>query len=231
MAARTVGAEALAVDRHGMDPGPRPPDLVAGVAVAGALDRDVAAAPVGQRPHHQAEAVPEPVADDDLLGPAGHAPHPAQVAGDRRPQPGQPGGVEVAEIGVGHRRQRGAGGAAPGGPGEEPEVGQPRAEVVGEGRRRRGRRRPHAVPGRRRDVVDHGARPLDGGDVALGRQLLVGVDHDAPGDAEVGGEGPAGREPGARHQPPVADGGAQPVLHLGPQAPAPGPVEIDEQIR
>ncbi len=64
--------------------------------------------------------------------------------------------------------------------------------------------------------------------VALGDELVVGGDDHAQGDAEVGGQGPARRHRRPGDQPARADGVAEPGLDLGPQAPGPGAVQLDE---
>jgi hypothetical protein len=65
---------------------------------------------------------------------------------------------------------------------------------------------------------------------ALGDQLAVGVDDQAPRDPEVGREDPRRRHPGVRSQPTGADGVAQPVGELAVQRLSRGAVEFDEKL-
>ena len=93
--------------------------------------------------------------------------------------------------------------------------GRPGAQVVADATRR------HAAAGATGAASRHGrdprARARRDHEPALGRELPVGVADHAARDVEVGREHARGRQPLARHEPPVADRRAQLVLDLALQ--------------
>src|SRR6202035_4779724 len=71
-------------------------------------------------------------------------------------------------------------------------------------------------------------RPLAGCQVAPGGELTVGLDDDAPRDAELARETARGRQAHAGREPSAADALAQRVLELLVQGQAAGAVEFHE---
>ena len=143
---------------------------------------------------------------------AAHAP---EVGGQRPPQLRCAARVAVVEAGGGRVAQRPAERGEPARAGEERDVGRARAEVEARGALRGWDR--GGVERRQRRVGDPRRRALARRQVALGHELLVGLDHHAAGDAEIARQGPRGRELVARREPAAAHGRAQLVLELPPQ--------------
>ena len=147
----------------------------------------------------QRDALGVAVADHDVSG-RPRAADPVEVVGERRAQLGHAAAVEVAEALVRRLGEHPADRAQPGGPREL-------------ARRRRGRSRSRPPAGRaagpaaaRRGAAVADAVPRPGcsrrpaGQVALGDELLVGLDDDAAGDAQIGGEGAGRRQRRASRQ-------------------------------
>jgi hypothetical protein len=213
------------VDRHGRDRAPGPVDDRAVERQAGVLHGDCGSAGRGERPDEQAEGVVGAAAHDHLVGLGDNTAGPGQVAGQRRPQLDTAPGARVVE-GVGRAvPQHRPDGPRPVARREHRQVGCPGAQVdPGRCRcRHRGRRR-----GRGHGGGDDRAAARPGGQVALDDKLVVGVDHRAPGEPEVGCELARRGQRLARRQPPVADGGPQRLLDAAP-APA-GHVDIEQHV-
>ena len=186
------------------------------LGVARVLERDPAHAGRRERAADEAEPLPEPAGDDDLLRRGGDAADAAEVVGERRAQHGDAARVAVAEVVVGHGRERRAQRAQPASPREGGDVGRVRAEVEpstrGRGRGLDARRR---APG-------HGAgdvrpRALAQGQVALGGELRVGVGHDLARDAELTREVAHRRHARAGLERAATDGAPDLVLDLRPE--------------
>jgi hypothetical protein len=164
-----------------------------------------------------------------FVGLRGGGADPAEVLGEREPQLGRAGELAVGEAGVGQLGQRPAQRSPPGAAREQREVGRAGEEVDARDRRR------HGCRWRRRSAV---ARGLGAGrdpgpgaaardQVALGRELFVGLDDEAAGDAELGGQRPRGGQPRLRAQPADPDCLAQLGFELG--APRPPGVPLWQQ--
>ena len=188
--ARDVDPAGVDADRNRLEPvvGEQPARL----EVARILDADPACAAGPQHARDERERLGDAAAHHDPLGRRLHAADPAEVGGERGAQPRVPGGIRVAEVGVGRLAQRPPRGPRPGQAREQRQVGRAGAQVEArergvarDGVRGRGDR-PRRHPRRR-------ARPH--GEVPLGGELAVRLDHHAARDAELRGQRPARRQP------------------------------------
>ncbi len=211
--------DAVVVDRHRHHLEPLGFDRPAGQRVARVLDRDAAAAAPAQQLAEQPQALLVAGGHHHPLRRGHRGPHPPEVLGEGDPQLGGAGELAVAEAGVGQPSEGAPQRPAPGAAREQREVGGAGEEVDAGDRRRhrgrlreRGRGRPGGARRRRRDP---GAGAAAGEDVALGRELFVGLDHQPPRDAELGGEGARGGQAAVGSQPPRPDRLAQAGLQLG----------------
>ena len=201
--AQDVDPDAVAVDG---DPDHVQPGRARGregiIDRRGVLERDPSRPGGGQHADEQRDALRVTRADHDLAGMGHGAADPVQVVGDRRPQLRHAAAGQVAEQLVRRGGERPADRAQPRGPREAGHVGAAVAEVDP----RRGLA-GQPEPGRDRGRSGRHLRvsPRPAGQVTLRGELLVGLDHHAAGDAEVGGQHPRGRQRRAARQPPGAD--------------------------
>ena len=165
--------------------------------------------------------------DDHALGVAGHAAGPAEVAGQRDPQLGSAARVAVVEPGVGRVAQGAPQRGEPGGAREQRDVGAAGAEVE-TGRPVSGGR-PRGAGGGGGGVGDERGGALAGDEVALGAELRVGVDHDAPRHAQFARERARRGQRESRRQPTRTHRVTQLLLELSPQRRA-ATIEADEQF-
>ena len=206
------GAAAVDGQRDQVQPGRPGGGAQAGQAVL--LHGEGAAAAGPEHLAEQGEPLGETGAHHDVARAGPHVPGPGQVTGQGLPQLRVAARVAVAERPGRRREQRPAGGGQPGRTGKGGHVRYPRPQVVTQraawrgGSRRLGRDggRPAGHPG---------ARSALGGQPALGHQLAVGLGHRVAGHAQVRGQGPGRRQPGAGPQPPGAHGVAQRGLQAG----------------
>ena len=198
-----VDPDAVPVHRDPDDLEPGRPRGGQGVVTrGGVLQREPPRARRRQHADEQRDALRVPGADHDLVRLGHGAADPVQVAGDRRPQLRHAAARQVAEQVVRRAGQRAADRAQPRGAGEAGHVGAAVAQVDP----RRGLAgQPEPGHGRGRAGRHLGIAARVAGQVALGRELLVGLDHHAAGDAQVGGQHPGGRQGRAARQPPGAD--------------------------
>ncbi len=184
-----VDPDAVTVDR---DPDHLEPGRACGregVVTGGrVLQRQPFRARGGQHVDEQRHALRVAGADHHVIRFGHGAANPVQVAGQRRAQLRHAAPGQVAEHLVRGVSERTADGPQPRGPGEAGHVGAAVTEVDGRlGLARRTQRR-----GRRSRSGRHLRVPArTAAQVPLGGQLLVGLDHDPAGDAEVGWPAPA----------------------------------------
>ena len=181
----------------------------------------------GQRRGDQPEGLGRPRADHDRLRVGRHAPHATQMPGQRAAQRGRTTRVRVAELPVGSLTQALPQRPQPCPAGKARQVGVTGEEVEP--------RRPPPLLGRgtlrcRRRARHEGARTRTRAQVPLGQQLRVGVDHEPPGHAQVGGQSPRGGQPAVRRQASAPNRVAKTVLELRPQRPPPPPVQLEQQL-
>jgi hypothetical protein len=232
-ALQDVDAHPVAVDRHRHHVGATLGQHHPVARHPGVLDRDPRR-PAEQRPQRhreQAEGMLGPGGDHDAPALGHHAARAAQVDGELGAERGIAARVGVAECAVGHAAQGLACASQPVRPREAGQVGGAGEEVVAQAGRARcrpglGRRAPGVAVG-----AHVGARAGAGLEVALGPQLLVGLDHEPPRDPEVvrqharGGQARVGCEASG------ADPLAQAGLELGAQRRAPVAPELDQDLR
>ena len=231
-----VDVQACTVDRHGHRLHPRAPDYLVVLAGPGILEADPLDARAREGAQRQHETLPEAVDDHGVLCLGGAGTHATVVGRHHLPQPQGTRVVLVAH----HRGRRRTPGLA-----QCPQpVPQWRGRQVGHAvlevdldpvppRRGRAARSGGSWPaGRLAHPLGHpragAGRPHQ---VALGDELLVAGDHHAPGDLQLLGEPPRGRQPLARAQPPVAHRRAQLVLELVSEGGSVGPVQGQQQVR
>jgi hypothetical protein len=154
----------------------------------------------------------------------------AEVLGEGAPQRLDADRVAVAEVLGGDGGDRVAQAAAPGGPRERRDVRSGRHEVVADRRPVRAGGCGGRARSGRRHVRDPRPGALAQHQVALRGQLGVGVDGDPPGDAELAGQLPGGRQPGTRAQRAVADRLAQLPLDLRTQRAGLAPGHGEQQV-
>ena len=223
-----VDAQPAVVDRHGhgLEPGARDDQRAAPGRRAPRPPRG--ARPGGQREADDAEPLRVAAGDDDPPRLGDHAAHAAEVLREGRAQGVDAARVAVAEVGVGDRRQRLPQRAQPGGARERRDVRHagPEVEARAPGRLVRVRLRR----ARGRGVGHARARALRQVQVALGRELGVGVDDDAPRDAELAGEVARRRHPRAGSQRPVADRAPHAVLDLGAERARAVAGDVEQQL-
>ena len=206
--------------------------------------------------HDEGERLGHPAHHHHVLGGGGGGAHPPQVGGELGAQLRHPARVAVVEPVVRHRGEHVPYRGEPPLPGEHRQIRRGRPVAVVRPPPVRGRERPparagppgpdavRAVPRRavavtgvavRALVTGHGerrhpgARAHPGDEEALGDELLVRLDHHAPGQAEVAGELAGGGEPLAGAEAAGADRVAQPAGDLGGDA-ALGAVDGQVQI-
>ena len=208
-----VDPEPVVIDGAGAVRGPpRPISYGSGSRI---LDRDPARAGGGERVTDEPEPLVKAVGDDDCRGLGDDTAHAPEIVGERTAQDVVTAGVAVAEIGVAERRERLAVRAQPGAAREGADVRDAGAEVVA----RRQRRWRHNG-GRRRGGggVRHArACALAQAEVALGRELRVGLDGEPPRDAELAGEVARGRHARAGAQRALADRTPELLFDLRPE--------------
>ena len=206
--------------RQALSPGNTPVPLVPVV-----LDRERGRPTGAQCFAQQLQPLGESRADHDAVRGDRDAAGAGQVAGQRGAQLRQTARIGVAEGPARRRGQRLPGRRQPARRREGRHVRHPGAQVIpgpaGQGRGGRG------GGGRRRRGAfrDPRSRSLPGRQPAFGDQLAVGLGDRVPGDAEVGGKCPGGREPGTWQQPPAAHGLPQRRLKAGAH-PRAGQVEM-----
>ncbi len=224
--AQVVEAGSVLVDRQRHHGEPGPPYGGPVVGNARVLHADGGDTPGPEHPAGEVEGLAPPRAGHQVVGVGDHAPHPAEVGGQGRAQPWVPARVAVAQVGVGHRAQDLAQRGGPRATGEAGEVGAAGLEVVtGPGWEGGHHGSGLLAPG----ALRHGGgRALPGDQPALGGQLGVGVGHRAPGESEVGGQGPGGGQAVAPHQAAVPDGLPDGSFEGGPATV--GPAELDVEV-
>ena len=166
-----------------------------------------------------------------MLAVGGDAAGASEVGGELAAQLGHAARVRVAEPAVGHAAQGLAGAAQPLGAREGGEVGRAGEEVVPErgrpGRARRGFGRCLAGA--------HGAHVGAGAgaalEPALGAELVVGLDHEPPGHAEVARQHARRGQARPGLEPPGADRLAQPGLELSAQRGVLVAPQLDQDLR
>ena len=143
---------------------------------------------------HERPPLAPAAGDDHSVRVGHHAADPTEVIAERQAEDLAAVRIGVAEIGVSHSGERLAYRADPGGAGKARQVGGAGAEVVA----RLGDRL--STPGGGR-LAGTGATgdPRPGAraelQIALAGELGVRVDYDRPGDAQLVGQVPGGREP------------------------------------
>ena len=176
--------------------------------VAVGLDGERGRAGRAQRGAGDRQAVREARADDDVAGIGGHAPGPGQVPGQHRPQLRESAPIRVVQQRAGRGRQHLAGGRQPRAAREGGQVGDARAQVVA-GRAGLGAGQQAGAGLGGGTFGDRGPRAGPGGEPALRDQLAVHLGHRVAGQAQIGGQGPRGRQPGAGTEAPGPDGVAE----------------------
>ena len=197
------------------------------VGAAGLLDGDPPHAARGQRPAREREPLGQARGHHDRRGVGGDAAHPAEVRGERAAQLGGSARVAVAQARVGRVAQSLAQRRGPRGAREERDVGRAGAEV--EARRtglrcRRGRRLSGGARGHPRGGA------LARHEIALGRELRVGLHDDPAGDAQLACQRARGRQRRLVAQRARADALAQLVLELRAQPDRGVAVEAHHQV-
>ena len=222
-----VHAHAVLVDRHrhGVEPGRL--ELPAARRAPGVLHGDPAPAAGDERAPEERHPLGHARGHDHALGVGRHAAYAAEVGGKRATQLGRAARIAVVEPRVGRVAERAPDRGEPGRAREERHVGPAGPEVearrsrIGQPRLRSGR-----AGGHRR----HARLPaLAGHEVALRRELGVGLDDHAAREPELAGKAPARGQGGARREPALAHAGAQLLLDLDPQRGLRA-VERDEQV-
>jgi hypothetical protein len=236
----------LGVDRHRDHLGPERRQQPPQRAVPGRLHRDPVAG-LQQDPGHQVDRLLGAVGDHHLPGdglhPAGHA----DVAGDGPAQVRVTGRVAVDAAGHRGRTQLLGQQPPPGLVGEQPGVGDARAEVElgqplldhpGDGDRLPQRPRPQRAPGRPGLAGRAGDRLADEGpgacprrDEPLAGEPVVGDRHGGARDTQAPGQLPGRRQAGARRQAAVEDGPAQLPVDLAGQVLAADQADVDLHLR
>lgn len=163
---------------------------------------------------------PQPVrgarAEHDALRRGPHPAHPGEIAGQGPPQLGPPVRIAGPERVVGSGGQRPPGRGEPGGAREDRRVRLPLDEVMNRAGDALGGTGPVHRGHGGGPLGDPGPRPLAGGQPPFRDQLRVRVGDGVAGQAQVGGEGTVGRQPGARGEPPAAHGLTQGIHQQGP---------------
>jgi hypothetical protein len=149
----------------------------------------------------QIKRLREALRDDDPAGVDAHAAYAGEVGTQRDAQLGSPPVVGVVERRVGRRAQRALHRPRPGSARKEAHVGADGVEIEPPARRR-GLAESRSGGDHR---GDDGSRALAHVEVALGGELLIGVGHDAPRDAEVRRQPARRRQSGSGGQPAVLD--------------------------
>ena len=194
---------------------------------AGVLDPDPRGAALSQGAPDHRHPVRDAGADQDAAGLAHGGACASEVVGERHPQAAVAARPAVEEPRVGQLAHRAGGGGLPAAAGKRGHVGEAGPQVVagrGLALHRRARPRRPGADGLRHARSGAAAR----GQVALGHQLGVGVDHDPPRDAELPRQRPAGRQRSAGTEAARADAVAQLALELG--AARGGGLECQQQV-
>ncbi len=178
------------------------------------LDGDPSRAAGVQRAADERDPLCQAARDKRPLSAGGDTAGAPEVARERDPQLRCADRICVPERRVGHVPHDGAQRAQPCRAREACEVRHAGVEVLRQRAREPGGRWHLRGPGRCGDERP-GAAPRR--QVALGRQLRVGLDDDAAGDAQLAGELARGRQARAGRKPPRARGIAQLALELGVQ--------------
>jgi len=181
-----VDPQAIGIDgdRDGRQPGCG--ELVAARGAPGILDRDPGRPARDERPCEQRHPLRHAGGHEHVPGIAGHAPHSAEVPDERTSQLGGAARIAVVEAGVGRVTQATAYRRQPTRPGEQRHVGRAGAEI--EARPALHRRFDGGVGRLECSLGDARRGALAGGEVTLGDQLVVGLDHDAARDAQLARE-------------------------------------------
>ncbi len=220
--------EPVVVDRDRIDHETGPLGGPDRVALARVLDGDPSRSVGPQDLGHKAEGLGEPVADDDPLGVGGGAAHAVEIRRQRVPELRGAAVVEVAEAVARRLVEDPPQGPEPGLPGELGDVGSTVEEVDPR------RRRHHPDDRGRRDVGHRRADPRRAArtarQVALGDELLVGLDDDAARDAELVGQGTGRRQGRRRRQSARPDRLAQAMLELAMEGPRIVAAERNEEL-
>jgi hypothetical protein len=195
---------------------------------AGVLDGDRRVAEVAQHPTQQHEPLRDAGGDDRPLRIRRDRPRAPQIGRQGVAEFGGPARIGVAERPVGHLAQRAAPRGEPRRARECRQVGPPRQQVVladrlerpgGARLRRRGRARG-----------DPRRRSLPRLEVALGRELRVGLEHDPARHRQLARERARGRQGCPGDEPPGPDRVAQRPLDLPVQRSV-APLERQQQVR
>ncbi len=182
--------ESVLVDGDADGPQSRRGDELALARMARVLDRQRGVPPIEQDPADQGQALGEARGDHQVLGPVAHPAHAAEMAGQDVPGVEDSGQRSVAELLVTRLVDHGGGAAEPLRAREVDGVGRAGAQVpqgvgarfLGGGREGGGGCLSAGVLG------DGGARTASARQIALGRELVVRLDHDAAGNPDVDGE-------------------------------------------
>ncbi len=181
-----------------------------------------------QYPDKQSYALRVSGGDHDVIRVSERTADPVQVVRDRRPQLRHAASGQVAEDVVRRGGECAADRPQPRCPGE---TGHVRAAIAQVDSRRLGAGQAQRCHQRRRASRYLRVPAGMAGQIALGRQLLVGLDHNATRDAKVVGQNARGRQRRAARQPPganrVTDRRGDLPVQRSPLAPA----EHDEQSR
>ncbi len=201
------------------------------VAGGRVLDRQAGGARGGQHLDHQRDTLGVPGAHHHAVRLGRGAADPVEVVGQGRPERRHAAAGRVAEGVVGGPAEHPAQRAQPGRTREVRDIGTAVAEVHQRTRGRPGGGVAGGHAGRADTVRDRRRAAGPRHQIALGGQLLIGLDDDPAGHAEIDGEHPAGRHRGAGGEPPGADGIPHRRLDLAVQRPGRGPVQLDQQCR
>lgn len=188
-------------ERYGGDAGRRVQSTVLGAS--GVLDADGVQPARVQRQAEQCRRLGHARDHHEALRIGDHAPAAGEKFGERGAQSGQPARVGIAELVVGQLGEHPPLRGRPGGAREQRQVRRPRHEVDLRARgawsvvTRAWRGSPHGA-------AHPGAGPPAAAQIALGSQLLVRLRDQPARHPEIGGEVPAGRQPGALDEPPRA---------------------------
>ena len=207
--------DAPVVHGHRHDLGPRRGHDLPVEGQARVLHRHPALPGGDEGPGHHLETVAEPAGHDHLVGVGRDPASPRQVPRHRGADLATAGRRRIVEGVERAAAQHRTHGRRPLARRERRQVGRARPQVDRRRRRRRAVRPPRRLWGRR---SHDGAATRAGAQVALDRELLVGVDDGAPSQAQVGGELTRGREGSSQRQPAVADRGPQRLLEPPPAA-------------
>ncbi len=198
--------------------------------VAIGLDGERGRSGRAQRGTGDGQAVREARADHDAARLGGHAPGSGQVAGQRRPQLREPARIGVVQKQAGSGGEDLPGRRQPRAAREGGQVRDARTQVItGSGDLGAGQRARAGLGGAA--FGDGGARAGPRGQPALRDQLAVDLGHRVAGQAQIGRQGPRGRQPRAGTEAAGPDGVAE--RRLQAQADAlrvPGSGQVQVQV-